>query len=110
MSSSAEDSLPPLAARLTAYLGCPCQYFPPMADDDPIMDAYRAARERGAQEGFVPVLVSVDEVLWEALAISVDCDEDDSDTALREAAVSEGNPFQAGGGWRAGAAEDVRRG
>lgn len=83
----AEDSLPPLAARLMAYLGCPCQYFPPMADDDPIMDAYRAARERGAQEGFVPMIVSVDEVLWEALAISVDCEEDDSDTVLREAAV-----------------------
>lgn len=33
------------------------------------------------------MLVSVDEVLWEALAISVDCDEDDSDAVLWEAAV-----------------------
>ena len=43
--------------QLKEYLGCPCTYFPPMADDQPIMDAYRQARVRGEKEGFLPMLV-----------------------------------------------------
>ena len=31
------------AEQLKEYLGCPCTYFPPMADDQPIMAAYRQA-------------------------------------------------------------------
>lgn len=55
------------AEQLKEYLGCPCTYFPPMADDQPIMDAYRQARARGKKEGFVPMLVAVDELLLECL-------------------------------------------
>ena len=33
------------AEQLKEYLGCPCTYFPPMADDQPIMAAYRQALE-----------------------------------------------------------------
>lgn len=55
------------AEQLKEYLGCPCTYFPPMADDQPIMDAYRQARSRGKKEGFVPMLIAVDELLLECL-------------------------------------------
>ena len=51
--------------QLKEYLGCPCTYFPPMADDQPIMDAYRQARARGEKEGFLPMLVAADELLLE---------------------------------------------
>ena len=43
------------------YLGCSCTFFEPMDDDDPIMEAYHRARQEGSREGFVPVLVTVDE-------------------------------------------------
>ena len=69
------------AEQLNAYLGCPCTYFPPMADDKPILDAYRQARERGAKEGFVPVLVAVDEILLECFEIS---GEDHTPAQLRQ--------------------------
>lgn len=61
---------------LIRYLNCPCRYFAPMADDDPIMEAYREARERGEKEGFLPVLVTVDETLWECLIMNSDEDSD----------------------------------
>lgn len=51
--------------QLKEYLSCPCTYFPPMADDQPIMDAYRQARARGEKEGFLPMLVAADELLLE---------------------------------------------
>ena len=56
--------------QLKEYLDCPCTYFPPMADDQPILDAYRQARARGAKEGFVPMLVAVDELLMECFSLS----------------------------------------
>lgn len=61
---------PKLVSALIAYLNCPCRYFPPMADDDPIMEAYREARTRGEKEGFLPVLVTADETLWECLLMN----------------------------------------
>lgn len=61
-----------LVTALTQYLNCPCRYFPPMPDDDPIMEAYREARKRGETEGFVPMLVTADETLWECLVMNVD--------------------------------------
>ncbi|HIX04732.1 MAG TPA: DUF4253 domain-containing protein [Candidatus Fournierella pullicola] len=52
------------------YLGCSCTFFEPMDDDDPIMDAYHRARQEGSREGFVPVLVTVDKILWECLVMN----------------------------------------
>lgn len=54
------------------YLGCPCTYFPAAKDDAPIMEAYRKACSRGEKEGFVPVLVAVDDTLWECLKFNTD--------------------------------------
>ena len=56
-----------LAQAMMTYLNCPCRYFPPMLDDDPIMAAYGYASRLGVREGFVPMLVAVDEMLWECL-------------------------------------------
>ena len=59
------------------YLGCECQYFPPMRDDDPITAALGYARRLGVREGFVPVLIRADdETLWECLIMNSDPDSD----------------------------------
>ena len=58
------------AEQLKKYLGCPCTYFPSAKDDDPIMEAYYQARARGKKEGFVPMLVAVDELLLECFELN----------------------------------------
>ena len=65
-----------LAQAMMQYLGCDCEYFPPMRDDDPITAAYSYARRRGMEEGFLPVLVAVDETLWEMLILNADPESD----------------------------------
>ena len=55
------------AEQLKEYLGCPCTYFPSAKDDSSIMEAYYQAQARGKKEGFVPMLVAVDELLLECL-------------------------------------------
>lgn len=59
-----------LAEAMQRYLDCPCRYFESMPDDGSIMEAYREARARGQKEGFIPLLVPVDDVLWEWLAMN----------------------------------------
>ena len=56
------------------YLDCECTYFPSMSDDDPIMSAYTYAQRLGVREGFIPVLVNVDEGLWENIIGNSDPD------------------------------------
>ena len=68
--------LPKLAEAFMSYLGCECEYFPPMSDDEPIMTAYSNACCRAPKEGFVPVLITVDEILWECLILNSDPDND----------------------------------
>lgn len=68
-----------LAKAMMGYLDCECLYFPSMRDDDPIMSAYGYARRLGVREGYVPVLVKVDEILWECLILNSDPDNDGSE-------------------------------
>ena len=68
-----------LANAMMEYLGCECEYFPSMRDDDPIMSAYGYARRLGVREGYIPVLVKVDEILWECLILNSDPDGDGKD-------------------------------
>ncbi len=68
-----------LAKAMMDYLGCECQYFPSMRDDDPIMSAYGYARRLGVREGYIPVLVKVDEILWECLILNSDPESDGSE-------------------------------
>ncbi|MCI9310357.1 MAG: DUF4253 domain-containing protein [Lawsonibacter sp.] len=56
--------------QLKEYLGCPCTYFPSAKDDSSIMEAYYQAQARGKQEGFVPMLVAVDELLLECFELN----------------------------------------
>lgn len=65
-----------LAQAIMRYMDCPCRYFPPMEDDDPIVLAYWEAVKRGQKEGFVPMLVTADETLWECLIMNSDEDSD----------------------------------
>ena len=76
-----EDTLEPseLAEAMMDYLDCDCTYFPSMKDDDPIMSAYSYAKRDGAHQGFVPVLIKVDEILWECLVMNSDPDSDGAD-------------------------------
>ena len=77
------------AEALMAYLDCECTYFPSMADDDPIMCAYEYAGKNAAHEGFVPMLIAVDETLWECLMLNSDpAHEGDDDHALDPDAVA----------------------
>ncbi len=62
----------PLAKTMMKYLDCPCRFFPPTVDDDGIVTAYRKAARRGRKEGFVPVLVAVEDTLWECLLMNSD--------------------------------------
>lgn len=77
------------AEALMAYLDCECTYFPSMADDDPIMCAYEYAGKNAAHEGFVPMLIAVDETLWEFLMLNSDpAHERDDDHAFDPDAVA----------------------
>lgn len=68
-----------LAQAMMDYLDCECTYFPSMEDDSKIISAYRCARKQGSHEGFVPMLVAVDEILWETLIINSDPNSDGAD-------------------------------
>lgn len=77
------------AEALMAYLDCECTYFPSMADDDPIMCAYEYAGKNAAHEGFVPMLIAIDETLWECLMLNSDpAHEGDDDHAFDPDAVA----------------------
>lgn len=68
-----------LAQAIIDYLDCECQYFPSMKDDDPIMAAYSYAKRDCVQEGYIPVLIKVDESLWECLILNSDPENDNGD-------------------------------
>ena len=65
-----------LAGAFMSYLGCECEYFPPMSNNEPVMAAYSYACRLAPREGFVPMLIAVDETLWECLILNSDPDND----------------------------------
>ncbi len=68
-----ETTTSPITSKLVEFLNCPCQYFAPMQDDDPLMAAFHAAQKRGKQEGFIPMLVAAeDDILLETLLMNSD--------------------------------------
>lgn len=64
------SALSPLGRALADYLGCPCRCLPPVEDDEPVVKAFEEARDRGRRAGFVPMLVGMDETLWECLIMN----------------------------------------
>lgn len=53
-----------LCTWVTGFLGCPCQIFGPARDDDNMLFAFEQAIQQGEQQGFTPVLISVEPLLW----------------------------------------------
>ncbi len=75
-----QDTAPSeLAVAMMDYLDCDCQYFPSMRDDDPITSSLCYAQRLGVREGFIPMLIKVDEILWECLILNSDPDNDGAD-------------------------------
>ena len=75
-----EDERPnDVAVAIMQYLncgraGCALTYFPPMADDDPIMAAYSYAVRRSVHDGYVPVLIVPSDTLWEILTMNAEAE------------------------------------
>ena len=61
-----------LAKAMMKYLDCKCTYFPSMKDDDPITSAYNYAKRDGEYEGYVPVLIKIDDTLMECFVMNSD--------------------------------------
>lgn len=96
-----------LRELISEYLGCPCRYFPPAADGKEVVAAYEEAKARGEREGFTPILVALDGILWECLLLNA-CPSGQGEEFLPEerdayrkqalaAPVPEGNPFELSG-------------
>lgn len=66
-----EDEWDELELEIKEYLDCPCRCFETGSDAE-IHAAYEEAAKRGKQEGFVPIIVGVDDTLWECLKFNVD--------------------------------------
>ena len=56
--------------QLKKYLGCPCTYYPPSNDCQLLDSDFHQARARGKKEGFVPMLIAVDELLLECFELN----------------------------------------
>ncbi len=65
-----------LVQAMMEYLDCTCEYFPPMIDDDPITAAYSYAKRNGKKDGFIPVLINVDDTLWDCLIFNNNAESD----------------------------------
>ena len=76
-----------LSEAFMDYLDCSCRYFPPLLDDDPILAQYGYSSRLGVREGFTPVLVAVDETLWETLITNADASARDEDFDPRAVAA-----------------------
>ena len=62
-----------LASEIMENLDCPCQYFEiNNSEKEQIMARYEEIAKRGEREGFVPVIVGVDDTLWECLQMNAD--------------------------------------
>lgn len=58
------------------FLDCPCEYFPPMNDDDPVTSAYGYLSRLGVREGYIPVIIIVDEILLDNLIENTDSEDE----------------------------------
>ena len=70
-----------LAQAMMDYLDCPCTFFGPASDDSRLMKAWQETCKRGAVEGFVPVIVTVDDTLFEMMLLNTDADKDVPDNS-----------------------------
>ncbi len=61
-----------LAQQMMTFLDCPCTYFSPVKDDEILQKAYKKALQQGKETGFTPVLVKVDDILFDCLLMNSD--------------------------------------
>ena len=62
------DGQPPEPARaLMGQLEGRCSYFPPMKDPDPLLAAFNYARRQAIRDKYIPLLLAVEEGLWQSL-------------------------------------------
>ena len=65
-----EHTIEEQVEQMKEYLGCPCAYYPPSDDCQPMISDFCQARARGKKEGFVPMLIAVDELLLECFELN----------------------------------------
>lgn len=65
-----EHTIEEQVEQLKEYLGCPCTYYPPSNDCQLLDSDFYQARARGKKEGFVPMLIAVDELLLECFELN----------------------------------------
>ena len=62
-----------IVSSVVNFLNCPCTYFAPMIDDQPLVEAYQKAwQESKDLGGFIPVFVIPSETLLETLVMNSD--------------------------------------
>lgn len=59
-----------LCINIAEYLGCDCEYFPPMENRSPVLEAFYRAVNTGKKGGFIPVIVEINDVLAESAALN----------------------------------------
>ena len=65
-----EHTIEEQVEQLKEYLGCPCTYYPPSNDCQLLDSDFHQARARGKKEGFVSMLIAVDELLLECFELN----------------------------------------
>lgn len=91
-----------ITKSLVEYLGCPCR----LLDGPSAVEAYREARTRGEQEGFVPILVdAADDILLETLEMALDGSGQTAEDFRRELLAA---PIEEGGAYFSALLEDKR--
>ena len=65
-----EHTIEEQVEQLKEYLGCPCTYYPPSNDCQLMGSDFYQARARGKKEGFVPMMIAVDELLLECFELN----------------------------------------
>ena len=62
-----------IVSSVVNFLNCPCTYFAPMIDDQPLVEAYQKAWQESKElGGFIPVFVIPSETLLETLVMNSD--------------------------------------
>ena len=88
------DEKPDETAKLIMkFLNCKCEHFPPMNDDDPVTSAYSYLSRLGVREGYIPVMVCVDDNLLETLIENTKSKSDDDNIFDMEKVVQYRNEY-----------------
>ena len=85
-----------LIQQFIDYLDCYCEVLAPMQDDDEIKETYLQKLDEGRKEGFFPILVTPDEILWECLLMNSDPESECSEEVLHHDVIDAYREFAGG--------------